>query len=90
MKKKKPIRKCIVTGDTMEKKELIRVVRTPEGEVSVDPTGKKNGRGAYITNSEQCFLEAKRKDALSRHLNIKVTEEDYERLLEERKKGLKR
>ncbi|MFZ4454192.1 RNase P modulator RnpM [Salibacterium aidingense] len=90
MKKKKPIRKCIVTGDTMEKKELLRVVKTPEGEVSVDPTGKKNGRGAYITNSEQCFLEAKRKDALSRHLNIKVTEEDYERLLEERKKGLKR
>ncbi|RSL33206.1 YlxR family protein [Salibacterium salarium] len=90
MKKKKPIRKCIVTGETMEKKELIRVVRSPEGEIFVDHSGKKNGRGAYLTNNEQCFLEAKKKDALSRHLNVKVSEEDYERLLEERKKGTKR
>ncbi|WP_090926081.1 RNase P modulator RnpM [Salibacterium qingdaonense] len=89
-KKKKPIRKCIVTGSTAEKKELIRVVRSPEGEVFVDPGGKKNGRGAYLTNNDECFLEAKRKDALSRHLNIKVTEEDYDRLLEERRKGIKR
>ncbi|MDQ0299172.1 putative RNA-binding protein YlxR (DUF448 family) [Salibacterium salarium] len=90
MKKKKPIRKCIVTGDTMEKKELIRVVRSPDGDIFVDHTGKKNGRGAYLTNNEQCFLEAKKKDALSRHLNVKVSEEDYERLLEERKKGTRR
>ncbi|RSL32818.1 YlxR family protein [Salibacterium salarium] len=90
MKKKKPIRKCIVTGDTMEKKELIRVVRSPDGYIFVDHTGKKNGRGAYLTNNEQCFLEAKKKDALSRHLNVKVSEEDYERLLEERKEGTRR
>ncbi|SFL75864.1 hypothetical protein SAMN04488054_104217 [Salibacterium qingdaonense] len=66
------------------------MVRSPEGEVFVDPGGKKNGRGAYLTNNDECFLEAKRKDALSRHLNIKVTEEDYDRLLEERRKGIKR
>lgn len=74
----------------MEKKELIRVVRSPDGDIFVDHTGKKNGRGAYLTNNEQCFLEAKKKDALSRHLNVKVSEEDYERLLEERKKGTRR
>ncbi|MFB4162706.1 RNase P modulator RnpM [Alteribacillus sp. JSM 102045] len=90
MKKKKAIRKCIVTGEAKEKKELIRIVRDPDGNVFVDHTGKKNGRGAYLTNDEQCFLEAKKKDALSRHLNIQVSPEDYERLLEERKKGTKK
>ena len=50
MKQRKvPLRKCIVTNEMKPKKELIRVVRSPEGEVSIDQTGKKNGRGAYIS-----------------------------------------
>ncbi|MFC5628122.1 RNase P modulator RnpM [Aliibacillus thermotolerans] len=85
MKRKKPMRKCVVTGEVKEKKELLRVVRSPEGKVFVDPTGKKNGRGAYLTNSKQCFLQAKEEDALSRHLKVKLTPEDYDRLWEEAK-----
>ncbi|SDG99168.1 hypothetical protein SAMN05192534_101250 [Alteribacillus persepolensis] len=87
VKRKKPIRKCIVTGEAKEKKELIRIVRDPDGHVFVDHTGKKNGRGAYLTNDEQCFIKAKKTDALSRHLNVKVSPEDYNRLLDERERG---
>ena len=49
--KKVPLRKCVATGEQLPKKELIRIVRNKEGEVSVDPTGKKNGRGAYLKRS---------------------------------------
>ncbi|SFE38286.1 RNase P modulator RnpM [Alteribacillus iranensis] len=85
MKRKKPLRKCVVTGEVKEKRELIRVVRDPDGFVFVDHTGKKNGRGAYLTDEEDCFQEAKRKDVLSRHLNVKISSDDYDRLIQERK-----
>ncbi len=85
MKRKKPLRKCVVTGEVKEKKALVRIVRAPDGTVSVDHTGKKNGRGAYLTDDDHCFLEAKQKDVLSRHLNVQVSPEDYDRLLAERK-----
>ncbi|PSL51229.1 hypothetical protein B0H94_101139 [Salsuginibacillus halophilus] len=85
MKQKKvPLRKCIATGEMKPKKELIRIVRAPEGGVFLDPTGKKNGRGAYLTNSEDAFSEAKKKDLISKHLKVEVKEEDYDRLIEER------
>ncbi|WP_083465255.1 MULTISPECIES: RNase P modulator RnpM [Bacillaceae] len=88
MKKRKvPLRKCIATGEMKAKKELIRVVRSPEGEVSVDPGGKMNGRGAYLTNSEESFLQAKQKDLLSRHLKVKLSAEEYDRLEQERQKA---
>lgn len=87
MKRKKPLRKCVVTGEVKEKKELIRVVRDPDGAVFVDHTGKKNGRGAYLTDDEACFQEAKRKDVLSRQLNVKVTPDDYDRLFHQRKES---
>ncbi|WP_026674245.1 RNase P modulator RnpM [Alkalihalobacterium bogoriense] len=81
MKQRKvPLRKCIVTNEMKPKKELIRIVRSKEGEVSVDLTGKKNGRGAYLTNSQQCFEIAKSKDVLSKHLNVKVSPEVYDQL----------
>ncbi|MCM2674705.1 YlxR family protein [Shouchella plakortidis] len=69
------------------KKELIRIVRSPEGEVQLDVTGKKNGRGAYLTNEEDIFLLAKKKDVLSRHLNVTVTPAQYDDLLASRPKG---
>ncbi|WP_018922514.1 RNase P modulator RnpM [Salsuginibacillus kocurii] len=85
MKKKKiPLRKCIVTNEMKQKSELIRVVRSPEGDIFLDPTGKKNGRGAYLSNNEEVFLAAQKKDLLSRHLKVNVTEEDYLRLMKER------
>lgn len=90
MKKRKiPLRKCVVTNEMKPKQELIRIVRSPEGDVSVDPTGKKNGRGAYITNSDECFELAKKKDVLSRHLQVQVDEEVYEQLKIASKKGRK-
>ncbi|ERN53276.1 YlxR family protein [Alkalihalophilus marmarensis] len=90
MKQRKvPLRKCIVTQEMRPKSELVRIVRTPEGEVELDLTGKKNGRGAYLSNSEECFMEAKKKDSLSRHLQVKLTEEQYDQLEIERKKGRK-
>lgn len=84
MKQRKvPLRKCIVTNEMKPKKELVRIVRTPEGEVEFDPTGKKNGRGAYLSKSKEVFLQAKKSDILSKHLNVKVTDEVYDNLIEQ-------
>lgn len=88
-KRKVPLRKCVVTNEMKPKQELIRIVRSPEGVVSVDPTGKKNGRGAYISNSEEVFELAKKKDVLSRHLQTKVSPEIYDQLKEASKRGTK-
>lgn len=59
--KKTPLRKCVVTQEMLNKRELIRVVRTPEGEVKLDPTGKASGRGAYISRTMEAFETAKKK-----------------------------
>ena len=58
--KKVPLRKCVATGEQLPKKELIRIVKNKEGEVSVDPTGKKNGRGAYLKRSLDAIELAKK------------------------------
>lgn len=88
MKQRKvPLRKCLVTNEMKPKQELIRIVRSPEGFVAVDLTGKMNGRGAYISNSEESFELAKKKDVLSRHLQVKVSPEIYEELKEASKRG---
>ncbi|WP_088105130.1 RNase P modulator RnpM [Halalkalibacter urbisdiaboli] len=90
MKQRKvPLRKCVVTNEMKPKHELIRIVRSPEGEVTVDPTGKKNGRGAYISNNQECFEMAKKKDVLSRHLQVKVSPELYDELELARQRGQK-
>ncbi|MBU9720360.1 MULTISPECIES: RNase P modulator RnpM [Bacillaceae] len=86
-KKKTPLRKCIMTNEMKPKKELIRVVRTPEKEIVIDHTSKKSGRGAYISSNEEVILEAKKKNAFSRHLKMDVPEYIYEQLLEEVAKG---
>jgi len=67
----------------MPKKELIRVVRTPEQEILIDPTGKKSGRGAYLCGKEECFRLAKKKKALDRALKVQVDDTIYDRLQEE-------
>jgi predicted RNA-binding protein YlxR (DUF448 family) len=59
---------------------LVRVVRTPEGRVELDPTGKKNGRGAYVHESRECWDEALKKERLARALKVAVPAEDMERL----------
>lgn len=81
IKKKIPLRKCVATGEMYPKKEMFRVVRSKEGEVSVDVTGKKSGRGAYVSKSEQAVDIARKKNILERQLEAKVPEEVYEQLL---------
>ncbi len=79
--KKVPIRKCLATNQPYPKLEMFRIVRTPEGEVKIDPTGKLNGRGAYISKSKEAIEIAKTKNILSRHLEAKVPDEIYLELL---------
>jgi len=76
------MRKCVVTGEMKPKKELIRIVRSKEGEVSVDPTGKKSGRGAYLTKDKDVILQAKKKKTLEKHLQVVIDESIYDELLE--------
>ena len=78
--KKIPMRKCVATGEQCPKKELLRIVRTPEGTVCVDTTGKANGRGAYLKKSMEALEAAKKKNVLSRALECNVTEDIYEEI----------
>ncbi len=78
--KKEPMRKCVVTNERVPKKQLIRVVKTPEGEVKVDTTGKMNGHGAYLTKSLEVLEIAKKKKILDKHLEVEVPESVYEEL----------
>ncbi len=79
--KKIPMRKCVVTNEHFPKKELIRVVRTPENEVVVDTTGKKNGRGAYLKLDAEVIAKARKTKVLERHLETAVPDSVYEELL---------
>ena len=79
--KKIPLRNCVATQEQIPKKELIRVVRSKEGELSVDPTGKKNGRGAYLKRSHDAIELAKKKGALKRALEVEeIPDSIYEEL----------
>ncbi|RDY72120.1 RNase P modulator RnpM [Halobacillus sp. SY10] len=78
--KKQPLRKCVVTQDMVPKQQLIRVVRNKEGEVFVDDTGKKNGRGAYLMKDLQVIEQAEKQQVLNRHLKTKVDDSIYEEL----------
>ena len=78
--KKIPMRTCIVTGEKLPKKELIRVVRTPEGNVVVDESGKVNGRGAYLKKSIETFEKAEKSKVLNRKLEVEVPNSIYDEL----------
>ncbi|PSL42094.1 hypothetical protein B0H99_101342 [Planomicrobium soli] len=81
LQKKIPLRKCVATGEMHPKKEMIRVVRSKEGEVSVDLTGKKSGRGAYVSKTEEAIAVARKKKVLENQLEVKIPEEIYEELI---------
>lgn len=81
--KKIPQRKCVGCETMKDKKELLRVVRTPEGEISLDKTGKKNGRGAYVCYSKECLAKAVKGKKLEYALKSPIGEEVLARLLEE-------
>lgn len=82
MQKKVPLRKCVITQEMKPKKELIRVVRTPEQEVVIDLNGKMNGRGAYLSKDAAVIATAKKKRTLDHHLKVKTTDTLYDELLE--------
>lgn len=80
--KKIPMRKCVATQEQCPKKDLLRIVKTPEGTIEVDTTGKMNGRGAYLKKDEAAVEIAKKKGALSKALECPIPDEVYEKILE--------
>jgi len=82
-RRKTPLRKCVACQEMKPKKELIRVVRTPTGEVMIDLTGKKSGRGAYLCGQANCFHLAKKTKALDRALKHPVGTEVYDQLAQD-------
>ena len=79
--KKMPERTCVITKEKTLKKDLLRVVRDNTGNVSVDTTGKANGRGAYLKKDKEVILKAKKSKALDRKLEVEIPEQIYEELL---------
>lgn len=75
--KKTPMRQCIGCREMKPKKELIRVVRSPDGEISVDFKGKKSGRGAYVCPDAACLKKAEKSKALERAFEMTIPEEVY-------------
>ena len=80
MAKRVPLRQCLGCREMKPKAELVRVVRSPEGTVSVDLRGKAPGRGAYVCRSADCLKKALRSKALSRSLDVEIPPEIYETL----------
>lgn len=78
---------CIGCGEMKPKKELIRIVKNKEGEISIDFKGKKPGRGAYICNNIECFISARKAKKLERTFSQKIDDDIYFQLEEELKKG---
>ncbi|MBQ7218083.1 MAG: YlxR family protein [Ruminococcus sp.] len=78
-----PLRKCIGCGEMKDKRELVRIVRSKEGEVSVDFTGKKPGRGAYICKNVECLDKAERMKRLSKAFSAPIAPEIYATLRKE-------
>ena len=87
MQKKIPMRQCLGCREMKPKRELIRVVRSPEGEISLDFKGKANGRGAYVCPSAECLKKAIRAKALERAFQMSIPESIYDRLREEMERG---
>lgn len=83
MAKKVPLRMCAGCGEMKSKKEMIRVLKTPEGEIVIDTTGKKNGRGAYLCSSSDCFKKAIKTKGLERSLKMSIPDEIIEMLEKE-------
>ena len=81
--KKVPLRKCTGCGEMKPKKELVRVVKTPEGEISLDPTGKMNGRGAYLCKDPQCLRKAQKSKRIEKALSCTVPDQIYNKLEQE-------
>ena len=81
--KKIPLRQCVGCGEMKSKKEMMRVVKSAEGEISLDLTGKKNGRGAYLCSQKECLEKAGKNKGLERSFKMSIPAEVYESLRRE-------
>lgn len=81
--RKLPIRRCAGCGEHFPKNELIRVLRTPEGEITLDTSGKKSGRGVYLCKNPNCLKKARKANRLAASLACEIPSEVYDRLEEE-------
>ncbi len=82
-KRKIPLRMCMGCNEMKPKSELVRIVRSPEGEVSLDPVGKKPGRGAYLCPSAECLKAARKKKRIERALDVQIGEDIYDSMEKE-------
>lgn len=73
-----PMRMCLGCNEMKPKKELMRVVKSPDGEISLDFTGKKNGRGAYVCRSEECFNKARKARRFEKSFSCRIDDDVYE------------
>jgi len=80
MQKKIPMRQCLGCREMKPKRELVRIVKSPEGEISLDITGKKSGRGAYVCMNPACLAKAKKMRALERAFSMQISDEIYKGL----------
>ncbi len=87
MNRKIPMRQCTGCREMKPKKELIRVVRSPEGEISIDFKGKKSGRGAYVCPDPACLRRAIKSRAFERAFDVKIPDEIYDNLSKEMEAG---
>ena len=83
MAKKIPLRQCVGCGEMKGKKEMLRVLKTPEDEICLDATGKKNGRGAYICRQKECLQKARKNKGLERSFKMSISPEVYDTLEKE-------
>lgn len=80
MAKKTPLRKCIGCGEMIAKKDMLRIIKTKDNEIKLDPTGKENGRGAYLHFNRNCFDQAVRSKGLERSFKMSIQPDIYESL----------
>lgn len=85
--KKVPMRKCVITGNQFPKKDLLRVVREPDGRVTIDDTGKVRGHGVYLCKDAEVIKAAKKKHILDRFLETQVPDKIYDELLKKVSQG---
>lgn len=83
MAKRIPMRQCIGCGEMKSKKEMMRVLKTPEDEIVLDVTGKKNGRGAYLCKEKECLTKARKNKGLERSFKMSIPNEVYDNLEKE-------
>ena len=83
MNKKVPMRQCVGCGEMKSKKEMMRILKTEEGDIVLDITGKKNGRGAYLCKTEECLKKARKNRGIERSFKKSISAEVYDNLEKE-------